>query len=367
MADVERLPSGAFRIRANKTINGKTVRKSFSVHPKECGGSEKLAKKKCRHMADEWILAKEESIIKGQTVKEAVESYIDSRSKVLSPSTLLGYRQILKALSPIHDVYITDIDTPTLQGLINEWCESTKRKTMKNRLSFLMSVLDYCKIDKKFKLNYGQNDSKEVQSPDVQDVKMLIDNAPDTLRSIIYLAAFGTLRRGEIAGLKQKDISRDMNTVSVNGDIVYTGEKWVYKLPKTEGSVRTVQLPKFIIDSLPKSDDPDDFVFNLSPNAITDRFRRLSYKLGFNYSLHSLRHFAASFRSDIGIPRKYIEEAGGWESDSKILQSVYDNKLNSSRRKYTQITNNFIEENFNKKKPDDEDKNFKKNKPAGGA
>ena len=343
------------------------MRKSFTVHPKECGGSESLAKTKCRHMADEWILAKEESIIKGQTVKEAVESYIDGRSKVLSPSTLRGYRQILKALSPIHDVYIADIDTPTLQGLINEWCVTTKRKTMKNRLSFLLSVLDYCKIDKKFKLNYGQNNSKEVQSPDLQDVKMLIDNAPDTLRPIIYLAAFGTLRRGEIAGLRQKDISRDMNTVTVNGDIVYTGEKWVYKPPKTEGSMRTVQLPKFIIDSLPKSDDPDDFVFNLSPNAITDRFRRLSYKLGFNYSLHSLRHFAASFRSDIGIPRKYIEEAGGWEKDSAILQKVYDNKLNSSRRKYTLMTNNYIEENFNKKKSDDDDKNSQKKKPECGS
>jgi integrase len=82
---------------------------------------------------------------------------------------------------------------------------------------------------------------------------------------------------------------------------------------------------------------------------MTDRFRRLSYKLGFNYTLHSLRHFAASFRSDIGIPRKYIEEVGGWENGSAILQRVYDNSLDSSRKKYTQMTNNFIEENFNNK------------------
>lgn len=350
MAKAIQLPSGAYRTQAAKTINGKKIRKSFTVHPKDCGGDSIKAKNKSELLAREWILSKEESIANGQTVKEAIESYIDDRSRVLSPSTIHGYKKVLGALSSIWDIYISEIETPLIQRLVNEWSISYKSKTIKNRVSLLLAVLDYAGIDKKFRIRYPQNNSKKVLSPDLQDVKMLIDNAPDTLRSIIYLAAFGSLRRGEIAGLKQKDISRDMNTVTINGDMVYSDNGWVYKpIPKTSGSIRTVHLPKFIIKSLPKSDSPEDYVFNLSPTAITDRFRRLSYKLGFNYTLHSLRHFAASFRSDLGIPRKYIEEVGGWENGSAILQRVYDNGLDSSRKKYTQMTNNFIEENFNKK------------------
>ena len=72
--------------------------------------------------------------------------------------------------------------------------------------------------------------------------------------------------------------------------------------------------------------------------------------LGFSFSFHSLRHFAASFRSDLGIPRKYIEEVGRWESGSSVLDRVYDNTLESSRKKYTQMANTYIEDNFFKAK-----------------
>ena len=173
------------------------------------------------------------------------------------------------------------------------------------------------------------------------------------MKPIIYLAAFGSLRRGEIAGLREKDISRDMNTITVNGDMVQNDEgKWIYKaFPKTKDSIRTIQLPKFIISSLPTKEDPEAFIFTITPAAMSDRFKRLAKKLQLNYSLHSLRHFAASFRTDLGIPKKYIQEVGGWlDGNSSVFERVYDNKMESSRRKYTQITNKFIEDNFKETK-----------------
>lgn len=71
-------------------------------------------------------------------------------------------------------------------------------------------------------------------------------------------------------------------------------------------------------------------------------------KCGIDANFHSLRHFAASFRSDIGIPQKYIEEVGGWTGESEILKTIYDNGLTSSRKKYTQMTNDYIRANFEK-------------------
>ena len=345
MANAVKLPSGAWRTRANKVINGKTIRKSFTVHPKECGNDSKKAKARSELLAREWVISKEDESINGYTVKQAIDNYIDNKSKVLSPSTILGYKKILGAFDSIWDIYISDIDTPLIQSLVNKWSGSYKTKTIKNRVSFLLAVLDFHEIYKKFKISYPQNDSKKVLSPDIEDVKKIIENASGDMKAIIYLAAFGSLRRGEIAGLRPCDISRDMNTVTVNGDVVLSSEGWVYKKPKTESSIRTVYLPKFVIDSIPESDN--EFIFNLSPTAITDRFRRLTYKLGLNYSLHSLRHFAASFRTDLGIPTKYIEEVGGWKNESTVLKRIYDNTLTSSRKKYTRMANDYIEENFN--------------------
>ncbi len=348
MSKAQKLPSGAWRTQASKKINNKTVRKSFTVHPRDCGGDSKRAKKLSEHMADEWQLEQEDIVTNGFTVRQAIEAYISDKSKVLSPSTIRGYKLILGALKSYWDIYISDLDTPQIQRIINDWSLDYKTKTIRNRINLLLTVLDYHGIDKKFKIRYPQNTSKKVESPDIEDVQMFIRNTTLEFLPVIYLAAFGSLRRGEIAGLRGIDISRDMYTVTVNGDMVLNeNNEWTYKpFPKTEGSIRTIQLPKFVIDTLPIKDNPKDFIFDLTPAAMTDRFSRLADKLQLPYTLHSLRHFAASFRTDLGIPKKYVQEIGGWIDDSVVFDRTYDNAMDSSRKKYTQIANKFIEEYF---------------------
>ena len=181
----------------------------------------------------------------------------------------------------------------------------------------------------------------------MQDVQRLLDNAPDDFYPILCLAAFEGLRRGEIAALKQKDISRDMCLLSVHADMVKTEEGYVYKpFPKTSGSTRTIEIPRSIMGLLPVSEDPEAYVFGVNPNMISHRYDKLKKKCGIDVNFHSLRHFAASFRSDIGVPKKYIEEVGGWRDGSRVLAQVYDNTLTSTRKKYTQMTNKYIEETF---------------------
>ena len=349
MAKAIKLPSGAWRTQANKKINGKMIRKSFTVSPKDCGNDWRKARDLSELKAREWLLDNETTHVKGLTVKEAIQSYIDDKSKVLSPSTIRGYKLILEAFNSIEDIYISDIDTPLIQRIINEWAIDLKQKTIKNRITLLLSVLDYHGIEKRFKVRYPQNVSKKVGTPDIEEVRAFLNAAGDTMKPIIQLAAFGSLRRGEIAGLREKDISRKNNTITVNGVKVLTSNnEWVYKpFPKTKDSIRTIPLPEFVIESIPRSTDPEGFIFDLTPAAMSDRFGRLAKKLNLNYSLHSMRHFAASFRTDLGIPKKYIQETGGWlDGSSSVFERVYDNKMDSSRQKYNKIANNFIEENF---------------------
>lgn len=347
MANAKQLPSGAWRTQISKTIAGEKVKKSFTVHPKDCGGDSKKAKLKSEYLAREWSLFEENNVVHGLTIEQACRQYINDRSNVLSPCTVREYQNTIKHFAPISHMYISDIDTPKLQRLINDMSMDVTAKTIKNRISFLLSVLDYAGIDKKFKVRYPQRNSKKVLSPDIEDVQMYIKAATDIMVPIIYLGAFGSLRRGEIGGLREKDISRDMNLITVAGDKILGPDGWEYKpFPKTEDSARTIQLPKFIIDMIPKKEDPEAFVFDIVPSTITERFSALSEQLGFQYTFHSLRHFSASFRTDLGIPKKYIQEIGGWVDNSSVLDKVYDNTIGSSRKKYTQITNKFIEENF---------------------
>lgn len=349
MAKARLLPSGAYQTRATKVINGKKVTKSFTVNPKECQGNAKKAKLLSENLANEWQLSTDHSDIYGMSVKDAIEGYISDKEKVLSPSTIRGYKLVLETFESLWHISIFDIETPQIQRLVNDWSQELKTKTIKNRVTMLLSVLDYHGVDKRFKIRYPQGNSKKVTTPDIEDVKMFIENASDTMKPIIYLAAFGSLRRGEIAGLREMDISRDMNTITINGvKVLNADNEWKYKpFPKTQGSVRTIQLPKHIIESIPVKENSKDFVFTLTPAAISDRFKRLAHKLQLPYSLHSLRHFAASFRTDLGIPKKYIQEVGGWvDGNGGVFDKVYDNTMESSRRKYTRIANKFIEETF---------------------
>lgn len=349
MANARLLPSGAYRTRATKVINGRKVTKSFTVHPKECQGNTKKAKLLSENKANEWQLASDHADIYGMNVKEAIEGYISDKERVLSPSTIRVYKLILDVFESLWNISIYDIETPQIQRLVNEWSMDLKQKTIRNRITLLLSALDYHGVDKRFRIRYPQNTSKKVGTPDIDDVQMFVRNATGVMKPIIYLAAFGALRRGEIAGLREKDISRDMRTVTVSGDVVLNdNKKWVYKpFPKTEESARTNVLPKFVIESIPVKEDPDEFIFELTPAAMSDRFARLAKKLQLDYSLHTLRHFAASFRTDLGIPKKYVQEIGGWQDgNNNVFEKIYDNRMDSSRKKYTQIANKFIEDNF---------------------
>lgn len=349
MATAKKLPSGAWRTQVTKTIGGKKIKKSFTVTLKEAKGDSRRAKLQSEALARNWQLGTDQTETYGLTVREAIESYISDKGKVLSPSTIRGYKLILETFTPIWDICIADLETAQIQRLVNDWSMDIKRKTIRNRIALLLSVLDYNEVDKRFRIRYPQDTSKKIGTPDIEDVQMFIRNASEVMKPIIYLAAFGSLRRGEIGGLREMDISRDMNTVSVNGDMVLdANNKWIYKpFPKTKDSTRTIQLPSFIIKDIPIKEDPEAFVFDITPAAMTDRFARLAKKLQLNYSLHTLRHFAASFRTDLGIPKKYIQEVGGWlDGNASVFERVYDNKMESSRKKYTQLANHFIEEHF---------------------
>ena len=220
-------------------------------------------------------------------------------------------------------------------------------KTIKNRITFLISSLEYAGSEKKFKLAFPRSMPPEVRVPDSAEVSRLLRESSGELKIAIALAAFGTLRRGEICALTHADVLRDLKSVSVTKDKVETpdGGYVVKKMPKTAGSVRVVRLPAEVIDLIPQG-DPEEEVISNTPSGISHGFERLAKKLGVNCAFHDLRHYSASFRSDLGIPAKYIEEVGGWVGESKVLQDVYDNPLAESRKKYTDIANRYIVETF---------------------
>lgn len=346
MANARQLPSGAWQTRPTKTINGKVVTKCFTVHPNECGGDSKKAKVLSETKARHWILETEADDVR-VSVGKAMELYIEDRSAVLSPSTIADYRRMPKHFGDLVNVVAADVDSKMIQALINEMAVSSlNSRTIKNRIFFLISALNYVGVDRKFKLRFPSQIRPNLAPPEPSEFNRLLDLASPEERLTIILAGLYTLRRGEIAGLCGEDLLWDLNSIYVHTSRVQNDKKeWVRRpMPKNLNSVRMIQLDPEIMALFPHV-GPEEYVISMNPNEITKHFIRLREKACVSCRFHDLRKYAASIRSAI-MPSRYVEADGGWQKGSQVLSTIYDKPFKESRNEYSKKLNKKILEDY---------------------
>jgi integrase len=116
------------------------------------------------------------------------------------------------------------------------------------------------------------------------ELKAALRAAPEWLRVPIALAAFTGMRRGEVLGLRWKD-------VDLPGRRLYLHET-------KNGSLRVLALNDLalrVLQSLPIGAPADPVLPGVDAMRLTDNTRNLFKKLGIEgASFHSLRHTAAS-------------------------------------------------------------------------
>lgn len=282
------------------------------------------------------------------TVGEAVREYISAKEAVLSPSTVRGYLTIEKQIDMIRGIRIDDLTSADLQHWISTISGQMAAKSVKNAYA-LVSAAVALYSDRIYRVTLPARQPVQYDIPTDDDVHRLMEEAGEELRLAIALAAIGTLRRGEICGLKHKDVLRDFSAVYVHADVVLDKDKnWIYKeMPKTSDSVRRVPLPSEIIDMI-ACGDPEEFLFDMTPAALSDRFIRLRKRLDLKCRFHDLRHYAASILHAIGVPDQYIMERGGWSTDG-TLKAVYRNTLSDKSKAFSDKANEYFEKKLLRK------------------
>ena len=342
MASAKKLPSGSWRVNVCKTIDGKKVYKSFTVSPKEYAGDWRKAKEKAELLAKEWSMDAEIESNK-TTVRQAMDSYIQSRKAVLSPSTIKDYINMPKHFESILEYDINDIDTQTIQILINEWAiKALSSKTIKNRVNFLTASLSFVGIDKRFRTMIPKSIKPELLPPEPSEFKRLLSMASPEEKLTIILAGLYTLRRGEIGGLCGEDMLWDLNSIYIHSSRVKdANKKWIRRnMPKNLNSVRVIQIDPDIMKLFPKV-APKEYVIKMNPDEITHHFDSLRKKACVNCRFHDLRKYAASIRSEL-MPSKYVEADGGWRKESTVLKTIYDKPFKEKRKEYSKRINNQI-------------------------
>ena len=149
----------------------------------------------------------------------------------------------------------------------------------------------------------------------------------------IILGAGCGLRRGEIFGLKWKNVDLTKRTITIENTKVRF-DKYTEKKPKTETSRRTIAAPQYVINVLrlhkvkSKKSQPDDYVITKwKPNAYSERFKKLLKDKDLPpIRLHDLRHYNAVIMMKRGISDKVAADRLG-HANVSTLRKVYQHVL----------------------------------------
>ena len=338
MATAKKLRSGNWRIQVflGRDSNGKSIRVSFTGPTKR-----EVELQAAKYAAENPRITDSRDI----TVKVAVEKYIVAKSPVLSPATIRAYRSYQRNhFDDIADVRIFRLTSYDMQMFISSLSGKVGPKTTANVYGLLASSVTLFRPDAIFRVTLPRRKKERQESPSDAVVMDLFSKADPELQKCIALAAFGSLRRGEICALKHKDINGP--TIYVHADMVMDENgNWVYKdIPKTSDSNRKIHMPEQVVELLGDGID-DEYVVGINPGRVTDRFIKLRERLGYDVRFHDMRHYYASIGAVLGVPDSYLSSFGGWRSDNPgIMKTVYQNVISVESAKYSTIMN----EHFNR-------------------
>ncbi len=97
----------------------------------------------------------------------------------------------------------------------------------------------------------GQEDSPERPVIPVATLIELLDQVPPRYRALLLLATFASLRFGELAGLRRRDLDLDTCSLRVTNSTAETDDgRLIDHEPKSRASRRVVSFPKEIVPEL---------------------------------------------------------------------------------------------------------------------
>ena len=307
---VEKRSKNTYRIQ--KMIGGKRYSINFDHKPSQAEIMRSL------------LEIEETAPVKGSFLACA-NSYIKSKDKVISPSTIKGYTSILKALpndfKRLEIARITQID---IQTVINDYAADHSPKTTRNVHGFISAVLRQFRPDMNIYTTLPQKSVYEHYTPSEDDIKKILDACKgDPFYHIPFQLGIMGLRRSEVCALTLDDISG--NTLTINKALVKdVNNQWIVKQTKTNAGTRKIYIP----DSLVKEIMEYGKIFDGNPTTLLYGLNKYQDKLGIpRFRFHDLRHFFCSYAHDHGISEQTIMETGGWAS-AETLRRIYRHGMN---------------------------------------
>lgn len=274
------------------------------------------------------------------------QSYINSKSNVISPSTIKGYTSILNTLpNDFTHLDISDITQINIQTVINDYASCHSPKTTRNVHGFISAVLRQFRPDIIIYTTLPQKSAYEGYTPSEEDIKRILDACSDSpFYHIPFQLGIMGLRRSEVCALTLHDISG--NTLTINKALVKDiNNKWVIKQTKTTAGTREIYIPDSLVEEIKKYGK----IFDGNPTSLLYGLNKYQNKLGIpRFRFHDLRHFMASYAHSKGMSDQNIMSLGGWKSDY-TMKSIYRHEMNAKAEQKKLFDSMFFGEKVDEK------------------
>lgn len=341
-----KLPSGSWNIRMR--LDGENI------------SITRPTKRECIHIAEDvksayhngrWCKEKKVAEL---TLDKLMDNYIESRKKVLSPSTIGGYMVIKRnRFKKYMGKKPSQIDN--WQKIIDDEVKAgIKSKTIRNAWSLLESSLEYAKLPVPTVALPALIKSTRPWL-DADQIKSFVKAMEGNEYEIPALLALHSLRRSEIFGLDWSKIDLKNNLIRVEGSIVSDeNSKQVFKeTNKTKNSRRTIPIMiprlKELLEATPKSKRKGK-IYTQPQNYLWEEINRICEANDLPLvGVHGLRHSFASLAHHVGLPEQEAMLIGGWE-DPGTMHRIYEHISAADKLKAENKIAQFFSTNQNAEK-----------------
>ncbi|SDC69277.1 Site-specific recombinase XerD [Candidatus Frackibacter sp. WG11] len=367
--ELGRNPATGKRKRKTKTVNGtkKEAQKIMAklIHEMETGTYVEPSKMTTAELLQKWL----KEYCKPNLAPSRYANYREIIERHFIPE--LGSIQ-LKNLKPMHiqSYQSKKLTTGRQDGKPGGLSKTTVEKH--NRI--LSQALKYAVKLQIIKSNPA--DPIKAPSPEEPEIKylnkeqvnkVLKETKDKWIYNFIYISVNTGMRRGEMLGLRWKDIDLNKKTIQVRQiSQRIRNEGIIFKKPKTKSSERLISISNNVVKAIkkikreqsenklllgPNYYTKQNLVFcnedgsPANPQGVTRRFKRVAKRAGFkDIRLHDLRHTHATLLLQEGVHPKVVQERLGHSSITQTLDT-YSHVIPSLQQEAADKLEGLIEEN----------------------
>lgn len=165
----------------------------------------------------------------------------------------------------------------------------------------------------------------------------LLEDEPLDKQVAIQLALKTGMRRSELWGLKWQDVDLDNKLIVCNKTRQKINNSMRILPTKTASSIRTISIPKSLVELLEQYKTDNEFVLNMDYDSLTTWFRRWCKRNNLPHiKFHDLRHTHATLLLAEGVDVKTIQKRLG-HSDIHTTLQIYAHALEQSDKDASQL------------------------------